>query len=92
VGKRAIVVRILHNLLNLSRDERDVPGALRYLSALVAIQPESGPERWMRAVLSFQTGRQAVARTDVEWLLDHKPQGVDLKPVRELQRLLQREP
>ncbi len=50
VSKRAIVVRILHNLLNLTREDRDLAGALRYLDAIVAVDPEAGQERWMRGV------------------------------------------
>jgi regulator of sirC expression with transglutaminase-like and TPR domain len=88
VAPAAIVVRVLHNLLNLARDERDVPGALRYLSAIVAIQPDAGPERWMRAVIGYQMGLRTQARQDVEWLLEKKPSGVEIRNVRELQRLL----
>lgn len=91
VSKRAIVIRILHNLLNLARDDRDIPGALRYLTAIVEIDPEAAPERWMRAILRYQTGQRALARVDTDWLIEHEPKGIDLKHVRELQKLLARE-
>src|SRR5262249_3972059 len=73
VGKKAIVVRMLHNLLNVAGGERDLDAALRYLDAIVDLTPEGGRERWMRAVLSFQNGRKTAAREDVDWLLDHAP-------------------
>jgi regulator of sirC expression with transglutaminase-like and TPR domain len=91
VAPRAIVTRILQNLLNLAGGERDLDAALRYLDALVDLSPTAGRERWMRAVLSFQAGRKAAAREDVDWLLDHKPAGVNLAEVRELQQALDRD-
>jgi regulator of sirC expression with transglutaminase-like and TPR domain len=86
--KRAIVVRMLHNLLNLARGDRDLEGMLRYLDAILAVAPDAGRERGLRAVLRAQTGRRDEARQDVNWLLEHKPEGVDLNAVRALQRVL----
>lgn len=91
VAKKAIVVRILHNLLNLAGAERDLDAALRYLDAIVDLNPDGGRERWMRAVLSFQSGRKNAARADVDWLLEHSPEGVNLRDVRQLRRELDRE-
>src|SRR5207253_2198083 len=90
IDRRAIIVRMLHNLLSLTREERDVERALRYLDAMVAASPELGRERWMRAVLNFQTGHRPAARNDVDWLLDKAPDGIDLDDVREMQRLLEK--
>lgn len=89
-SKRAILVRMLHNLLNLTRDDRDLDGALRYLDAIVAVDPEAGRDRWMRAVLNYQGGSRDAARTDVDWLLQHPTEGVKPDDVRGLQRLLER--
>ena len=91
IAKRVIVARILHNLLNLAGGERDLDAALRYLDVLLALSPDAGRERFMRAVLSFQAGRKAAARDDVAWLLDHKPTGVNLRDVHELKKELERE-
>jgi serine protease Do len=88
VTKRAIIVRMLHNLLSLTRDDRDLKGALRYLNAIVELDAESGRERWMRAVLNYQLGNREAARPDVDWLLEHPTDGVKPGDVRELQRLL----
>ena len=45
VPKKAIIVRMLHNLLNVARGERDGESMLRYLDAIVAIAPASAEER-----------------------------------------------
>jgi regulator of sirC expression with transglutaminase-like and TPR domain len=89
VTKRAIVLRMLHNLLGLASRNQDAEGILRYLNAILAVAPESGPERFFRAVVGYQTGRRQQSRADVEWLLQHQPAGVDLERVRELEGLLQ---
>lgn len=89
-SKRAIIIRILHNLLGLSQRHEDMTGMLRYVDTIVALAPEAGEERWMRAVIRFQTGRRDGAIADTDWLLEHKPAGVDLGRVNELRQLLDR--
>jgi regulator of sirC expression with transglutaminase-like and TPR domain len=88
--KRAIIVRMLHNLLRAAQRSQDAEGMVRYLDALVAISPDTGDERWMRAVMNFRTGRRDEAMHDTEWLLEHRPEGVNLNEVDELRRLLER--
>lgn len=88
--KRQILERLLHNLLGLAREDRDVYGALRYLDAIVAVNPDAAEQRWMRAVLRSQTGAKPQALEDVDWLLDKRPDGIDLERVTELRRLLLR--
>jgi regulator of sirC expression with transglutaminase-like and TPR domain len=90
VGKRAILVRMLRNLLNLADQERDRPAMLRYLDAVVVIDPEAAPERAVRAGLRYQSGDKAGALADVDWLLEHEPEGIDLERVRQLRRVLTR--
>jgi regulator of sirC expression with transglutaminase-like and TPR domain len=87
-GKKAIIVRMLHNLMNVAQDEKDLDGMLRYLDAILTVAPESSDERWARAVFRFQSGQREAALVDVDWLLDNSPPGVDLDRVRELKRLL----
>lgn len=89
--KKAILVRMLHNLLSIARSERDVPGLLRYLDAIITITPDAGEERWTRAVLRFQTGQLAAAREDTAWLIDHQTDGIDTERVLELRRLIDRQ-
>lgn len=87
-GKKAILVRMLHNLLGIARNDEDVEGMLRYLDTILALDSDEAQERWMRAALRYQTGRRQGALQDVDWLLEHQPEGVELDRVRELRRLL----
>ena len=89
--KRAIVSRMLHNLLNLARKDGDTAGGLRYLDALLTVTPEAVEERLMRAGGRWQTGDLDGALRDIDWLLERKPAGVDLDRVRELRRLVTQE-
>jgi regulator of sirC expression with transglutaminase-like and TPR domain len=88
VPKKAIVVRMLHNLLRVAQDERDAAGALRYADAILALTPDAAEERGMRAGLRYQAGDRQGALEDVEWLLEHKPEGIDLDRVRQMKRFL----
>ena len=54
--KRAIVVRMLHNLLQVASNARDLPAMVRYLDAIVAVDPESAEDRWMRPGLQPACG------------------------------------
>jgi regulator of sirC expression with transglutaminase-like and TPR domain len=90
VRKRAIIVRMLHNLLNVADGEKDQDGALRYLNAILAVDPESAPERGLRAALHYRTGDREAALVDVDWLLEHQPEGLDVERLREFRRMLTR--
>jgi regulator of sirC expression with transglutaminase-like and TPR domain len=91
VPKRMIVVRMLHNLLNVARGERDAAGAMRYLDAIIAVHPKPGEERGLRAALRYQAGDLKGAREDVDWLLENEPEGIDLERVKAMRRFLERE-
>jgi regulator of sirC expression with transglutaminase-like and TPR domain len=86
--KRAILVRMLHNLLNLAQRSQDGEGMLRYLDAIIAVSPDAGPERFVRARLLLFVGRRAEAIADADWLLEHRPEGVNLNEVDEFRRVL----
>jgi regulator of sirC expression with transglutaminase-like and TPR domain len=88
VNKRSIIVRMLQNLLNLTREDRDLERARRYLDAMLDVDSSLGREHWMRAVLNYQTGHKDAARRDADWLLEHAPEGIDLDDVREMRRSL----
>ncbi len=90
VGKRAIVERMLRNLLGNANRENDQPGMLHYLDAIIALAPSSVQERLMRAVLHYQTGTPQLGLRDTHWLLDNKPEGVDADRVLELHQALER--
>jgi serine protease Do len=86
-SKKAIVLRVLHNLLNVAQQERDRPGMLRYLDAILTVAPESAEERWVRAVFRFQAGLSQGCLADCDWLLNNGPPDIDVARVRELRRL-----
>jgi len=88
--RRAIVVRMLHNLLGIARGERDGETMLHYLDAILAVDGDIGEDRWQRAVLRFQAGQRDGAKEDVDWLETHKPEGIDQDQVMQLRRLLEK--
>src|SRR5262249_53215031 len=54
--KRAIIVRMIRNLLGISRGERDGEGMLRYLDVILTLTPDTAEDRWLRAQLRFHAG------------------------------------
>jgi len=88
VGNRAILLRMVQNLLGIPRRARDAAGMLPYLETLVVLDPRAAEFRWMRAVVCFQLQRYRQAREDVAWILEHPPLGLDLEEVRHLEQLL----
>lgn len=87
--KRAIVFRMLQNLLSVSRT--DPPALHRYLNAMLAVDPQHGPYHMLRAMVRYQLDEKQQAREDVDWLLEHEPVGVNLDQVRALEIELDRE-
>ena len=86
--KREIITRMLRNLLGIAQRSGGAGDALRYLDLLVALNPDSAPDRLNRARVQMQRGDNAAAKADVRWLLEHEPPGVDLERLTELLRSL----
>ena len=86
VPPRAIVVRILNNLLRVAQNEKDVAGTLRYLDLILVAMPDAARERGMRAVARFQLGDKKGALADLDWILEKMPEGIDLDGVRAIRR------
>jgi hypothetical protein len=63
---------------------------LRYLDAIVAIDPNPAQERAMRVELRYRAGDVAGALADVNWLLEKNPDGLDVAEVKKMQRFLER--
>lgn len=91
VAKKTILLRMLHNLLNVAQHEQDKAGMLRYLDGIVTLDPQAHDERWVRAVFRFQTGQRAGALADCDFLLNNAAADIDIERVRELRKLLMRE-
>jgi regulator of sirC expression with transglutaminase-like and TPR domain len=90
VGKRLILARMLSNLINVAQKERDTPAILRYLDAMVTVDPESARDRAMRAMVRARSGDRDGALEDIDWLLEKKPKGVDVDELRKFRRTLER--
>ena len=63
---------------------------LRYLNATLAVSPDDAESRVVRAVLLGRSGRRAEAIVDVDWLLQNRPEGINLNQVDKLRRDLER--
>jgi regulator of sirC expression with transglutaminase-like and TPR domain len=90
-GKKAILVRMLQNLRGLAQADEDAFAILRYLDATLTITPDAGYEHWQRAVLRYNTRQREAAREDVDWLVEHHPEGIDQKLVQDLRERLSRD-
>lgn len=88
---RQIIVRMLRNLLSVANGEEAPESALRYVNALLAVEPDSAQDRLFRAVLCYNTNRAKQGLEDVNWVLEQAPAGIDLRRVEQLQGLLQRQ-
>jgi serine protease Do len=89
VGKRAIITRMLSNLLNVARGEKDVDAGLRYLDGILMLQPDDGQIRAMRAGIFLSKGMKAEGLADIEYLIDHPSTGVDVQELKRLKRQLE---
>ena len=81
---KAIIQRMVFNLKAVAIDAKDYAGALRYVDLLLAIDPKDGGERLSRALLHVQTDQGEKAKLDLEWLFEHKPEGIHLDRLRGL--------
>ena len=86
--KRSIIVRMLHNLLGVATSEKDRASMLRYVNVILAIDKDSGADRWVRARLYFQAHDEKRALADLDWLLEHQPPFVPIGDVRSLRALI----
>jgi regulator of sirC expression with transglutaminase-like and TPR domain len=87
-SKKEIIIRMLHNLAGVAERSETGVDASRYLDLILAIAPDSAPDRLHRARLRLQARDIAGAKQDLRWLLDHQPRGVDLERVAELYQSL----
>lgn len=75
---RQIAVRMLRNLVDIEINRKQTPeGAADYLELLIAIEPKAARERFQRALLRMQDDNVIGAKEDLDWLLEHRPPGID---------------
>lgn len=79
-----IVQRMLRNLIGVAQESRDSESLVRYLDAVVTLDPDAVADRGLRAVVRFETGRQDAAIADLDWILEKAPEGLDLDRVHEM--------
>jgi regulator of sirC expression with transglutaminase-like and TPR domain len=91
VSKRAILVRLLHNLANLAQRDQDLPGFLRYHDAILTVAPDSSDDRLTRSAARYQSGDREGAIADLDYLLKQDPPGLDREQVLKLRQLLGRQ-
>ncbi len=89
---QSIITRMLSNLLSIASREDDSDSMLRYLEAILVVEPQSPRDRLMHMVVAGRTGHFKRARSSGRWLIEHAPEGIDLDRVREfLDSIEQRE-
>ena len=90
VGPKAILTRMINNLLSIATREDDAPAMHRYLDAMLAVDPDAGRERVMRMLVANRLGRKDAARADALWLLERSPEEIDLAAVHRFLEALDR--
>lgn len=76
--KRAILLRMLRNLLGTTFEEsRSIRESLPYFNLILAVDPKSLPDRDIRSQIHERLGNKAEARADLQWLIEHFPEDGD---------------
>ncbi|QDT36814.1 putative periplasmic serine endoprotease DegP-like precursor [Stratiformator vulcanicus] len=86
--EREMLIRMLRNLMGIAREDEDVAGLLRYVDAVLTIDPDSSRDLFYRAVLNYQSELWEAAIDDCDRLLDSKSRDVDLARVAQLKSLV----
>ena len=86
--KRDIIIRMLSNLRYFTRSNSGLRDSLPYLDLMIAIDEENAGLRLERATICLRIGRRDMARSDFEWLLERRPEGLQLDRIREALRSL----
>ena len=90
VGKQAIVVRLIENLLGLATDEDHRPRMQGYLDVILKVDPQNLERRMLRAMVHYRNGSFDDALADVDYLLDHHRASLDEERVLEFRDRLER--
>jgi regulator of sirC expression with transglutaminase-like and TPR domain len=90
IEPRAILERMLRNLLNSVIDSNDIERMLRYTEAILVLNPDSGIDHFNCGKICYFTQRWQQARSQVEWLTTHDSV-VSRLEIEELLRAIDRE-
>lgn len=88
-SEKQIISRILSNLLRSAEWERDSDASLRYLDALVAINPQDQYFRTLRAMSLYGQGKLQEALADIDYLIESFPENPANEALLEIQRRLE---
>jgi len=83
-SSRSILSRMLNNLLAIAIREDDTPAMLRYLDAMLTVDPQSSRSRVLRMLTARRLNRLDESLADARWLLEQQPADIDLEQVRRL--------
>ena len=83
-----IITRVLSNLMGIATRSEDLESMLRYIEAMVAIDPDAHQFRLMRAQLRGMTKRNALALEDIDWLITKSPPEIDLNRLQQMRDAL----
>ncbi|MDG2359500.1 MAG: transglutaminase family protein, partial [Planctomycetaceae bacterium] len=86
---KAILLRMLSNLRGAAEEDRDLDSILRYLDTALVIQPDSLETRARRIDMRIRSGRISEALVDIDWMLDKRPEGMDVNQVLQLRANLE---
>tara|TARA_R110002072_G_scaffold238769_3_gene396485 strand:- start:139259 stop:141535 length:2277 start_codon:yes stop_codon:yes gene_type:complete len=86
---KAILLRMLSNLRGVAEEDRDVDSILRYLDTALVIDPDSLENRARRIDMRIRSGRIPEAMVDIDWMLDKRPEGMDVNQVLKLRANLE---
>lgn len=86
---KAILLRMLSNLRGVAEEDRDLDSILRYLDTALVIEPDSLESRARRIDMRIRSGRIPEALVDIDWMLDKRPDGMDVNQVLQLRANLE---
>ena len=86
---QSIIVRMLTNLRGVAEDNRDVDAMLRYLGTILVVNPDHLESRARRIDLQIRTDHLHGAISDIDWMLDKRPEGMDVNRVLQLRSELE---
>ena len=88
VSNRDIITRMLRNLIQSAEREEDSNARLRYVDAIIAIDPNDRYTRAMRAMIHYGESRFTEALIDIDFLIEKNPDAPELQPLRVLRNRL----
>ena len=79
---------MLRNLIQSAEREQDSIARLRYIDAVLAIDPDDRYTRAMRAMIHYGEGRFTDSLIDIDFLIKANPEATELEPLKVLRSRL----